>query len=157
MRIACLLWDGGGPAPLFMLRAEHKRKSGMSQRPPDEEKNMHTKTKRQKRKDAKLIHNRNEFFETFACVRARPPARTRSPPAGPTDWQALWRSCAVMLDGLFVNGPLLHYAYEVLEKCMPAGESVIAAVLQVCFFDRSVERVFWRGMNLQTSSETGEH
>lgn len=45
--------------------------------------------------------------------------------------QAMWRSCAVMLDGLLINGPLLHYAYEMLEKCLPTGESVWAAVMQV--------------------------
>lgn len=36
-----------------------------------------------------------------------------------------------MLDGFFINGPLLHYAYEILEHFMPAGESVMAAVMQV--------------------------
>ena len=37
-----------------------------------------------------------------------------------------------MMDGLFVNGPLLHYAYDILERYMPAGESVLGAVMQVC-------------------------
>lgn len=36
-----------------------------------------------------------------------------------------------MLDGFFLNGPLLHYAYELLEKYMPAEESVLSAVMQV--------------------------
>lgn len=46
--------------------------------------------------------------------------------------QAMWRSCAVMIDGFFINGPLLHYAYEALEDYMPAGESVRSAIMQVC-------------------------
>eukprot|EP00904_Undaria_pinnatifida_P008131 jgi/Undpi1/4448/HiC_scaffold_17.g07802.m1 len=53
---------------------------------------------------------------------------------GPVPWngtQALWRSCAVMMDGFFINGPLLHYCYEILEKYMPAEESMFAAVSQV--------------------------
>ncbi|CAN0146251.1 unnamed protein product [Pylaiella littoralis] len=45
--------------------------------------------------------------------------------------RAVWRSCAVMIDGFFINGPLLHYSYEVLEKYMPAGESMRAAAQQV--------------------------
>lgn len=36
-----------------------------------------------------------------------------------------------MIDGFFINGPLLHYAYEVLEKFMPAEENMLSAVLQV--------------------------
>lgn len=36
-----------------------------------------------------------------------------------------------MFDGFFVNGPLLHYAYEALERCMPAEESLISAMMQV--------------------------
>ena len=36
-----------------------------------------------------------------------------------------------MIDGIFVNGPLLHYAYELLENYMPAGESVFGAMMQV--------------------------
>ncbi|CAN0399344.1 unnamed protein product, partial [Ectocarpus sp. 12 AP-2014] len=43
----------------------------------------------------------------------------------------VWRSCAVMIDGLLINGPLLHYAYEMLESRMPAGDSVLAAMTQV--------------------------
>lgn len=37
-----------------------------------------------------------------------------------------------MMDGFFINGPLLHYCYEILEKYMPAEESMFAAVSQVC-------------------------
>lgn len=35
-----------------------------------------------------------------------------------------------MLDGFFINGPLLHYSYEFLEKHMPAGDSIRASVFQ---------------------------
>ncbi|CAM9564028.1 unnamed protein product [Ascophyllum nodosum] len=52
-------------------------------------------------------------------------------PAPWSDRYMIWRSCAVMMDGLFVNGPLLHYAYDILERYMPAGESVLGAVMQV--------------------------
>ncbi|CAM9936217.1 unnamed protein product, partial [Ectocarpus fasciculatus] len=58
----------------------------------------------------------------YACGVASPPWKTTA---------MMWRSCAVMLDGLLINGPLLHYAYEMLESCMPAGDSVLAAMLQV--------------------------
>lgn len=36
-----------------------------------------------------------------------------------------------MLDGFFVNGPLLHYAYELLDHIIPAETSVLWAILQV--------------------------
>ncbi|CAN0539215.1 unnamed protein product [Laminaria digitata] len=36
-----------------------------------------------------------------------------------------------MMDGFFINGPLLHYCYEFLEMYMPAEKSIFAAVLQV--------------------------
>ena len=36
-----------------------------------------------------------------------------------------------MMDGCFINGPLLHYCYEFLEMYMPAEKSIFAAVLQV--------------------------
>eukprot|EP00904_Undaria_pinnatifida_P008148 jgi/Undpi1/4463/HiC_scaffold_17.g07817.m1 len=52
---------------------------------------------------------------------------------GPGPWsdtRSLWRSCAVMFDGLFINGPLLHYCYEFLEKIMPAEESILASGMQ---------------------------
>lgn len=57
--------------------------------------------------------------------------------------QAVWRSCAVMIDGLFINGPLLHYAYEALEAYMPAGESIISAVMQVRSLHDSRPRLQW--------------
>lgn len=66
-------------------------------------------------------------FLVFAIFFFRP----WRPPIYPNSRQALWRSCAVMLDGFFINGPFLHYLYEFLEECMPAGKSIHAAVLQV--------------------------
>lgn len=40
-----------------------------------------------------------------------------------------------MLDGFFINGPLLHYAYEFLEYVMPAEDSILAAIMQVSYID----------------------
>ncbi|CAM9200209.1 unnamed protein product [Discosporangium mesarthrocarpum] len=36
--------------------------------------------------------------------------------------EALWRSGAVAFDGVFINGPLLHYTYGLLEKWSPERE-----------------------------------
>lgn len=37
----------------------------------------------------------------------------------------------MMIDGFFIDGPLLHYAYNLLENYMPAKESVLGTIMQM--------------------------